>query len=288
MPRLTFHGIVQKDLSAVVSPNDLKRRYLAGLPLPDSITDETLGFFIESATSELENYLSLKFNKTIIQEDKDFDRESWIQWNYIKASYPVVCPISILGWLGKTKQAEYPKTWLSAKKTNDGKFYSRALYMIPSRAAQHSEIVTYTGVYPQANYFGNQNIPHYWSIKYTTGWNKVPSEIVDAIGMIASFKVLQIISDALMIGALTRTVNNLGQQVLSSNGTGFGGLGFGVASKSISIDGLSQSTSSYVNGTTGVWGARLKQYGDMLNPNVTGSLMNRLYDQYAAIVMGVA
>ena len=106
--------------------------------------------------------------------------------------------------------------------------------------------------------------------------------------MLSAVKVLQKISDALMIGAVRRTVDQSGQTVLSGNGSSFGGVGLGISSKSISIDGLSQSTSTYVNGQTGIWGATLKQYADLLNPAQPGSLLSRLSDQYGAIVMGVA
>lgn len=287
MPRITFQVIVGRDFTQVVSVNDLKSRYLSGIPLPDSITEETLSFFLSSATSELENYLQLKINKTIIEEDKDFHRDDWERWNFVKTTYPVVCPISLDGFLGTTKQIAYPSDWISAKRTNDGKWYSRVIYLVPNRNASHSEALIYSGLYPQTHYFGNRMIPHYWSVRYVTGWDTPPPEIIDTIGMLTSMKVLQIISDALMIGGLRRTVDQNGQQILSSNGTSFGGLGFGMSSKSISIDGLSQSYSSYVNGQTGVWGARLKQYSDMLNPASQGSLLNRLYDQYGAITMAV-
>lgn len=287
MPRITFQGIVNRNFNLIVSPYELKSRYLSGIPLPDSITDENLSFFLESAAAELENYLSLKINKTIIIEDKDFYADDWRQWGFIKCTYPCVCAVELQGWLGTVQQISYPHDWLSSRKTNDNRWYSRIIYLVPNRSSSHSEALIYSGTYPQASYFGNSRIPDYWKLKYVTGWDNPPVEIIDTIGMLTSVKVLQIISDALMIGALRRTVNQQGQQVVTQNGTSFGGLGLGMSSKSISIDGLSQSYSSYVNGSTGVWGARLKQYMDMLNPSSPGSLLNRLYDQYAAITMGV-
>ncbi len=287
MPRITFSVVVGRNFNQVLSTQDLKQRYLSGIPLPDSITESTLDFFIDSATNELENFLQLKINKTIIEESKDFHRDDWEKWGFVKCSYPVVCPISLDGFLGSTKQISYPHTWISAKRTNDNKWYSRMIYLVPNRNSSHPEALIYSGLYPQTHYFGNRMIPDYWTVKYVTGWDNPPVEILDTIGMLTSIRILQIISDALMIGQLRRTVDQNGQPTLASNGTMFGGVGFGLSSKSISIDGLSQSYSSYVNGQTGVWGARLKQYADMLNPASPGSLLRRLYDQYGSITMSV-
>ena len=134
----------------------------------------------------------------------------------------------------------------------------------------------------------SRQIPNYWTIEYVTGWDKVPSEILDCIGMLTSLKVLQVISDALMSGGMTQSVNQSGQVILQSNGTNFGGIGLGMSSKSISLDGLSQSVSTYANGTTGIWGARMKQYSEQLNPDKNTSLLGRLKDQYTSVVMSVA
>jgi hypothetical protein len=63
----------------------------------------------------------------------------------------------------------------------------------------------------------------------------------------------------------------------------------GQSSKSISIDGLSQSVSMYVNGTAGIFGARIKQYSDALlgSPGKPG-LLDRLKDYYGAIIWTTA
>lgn len=287
MPSLSFSVIIGINLGVSLTVQDIKNRYLSGIPLPESITEEQLNFFLQSSISDLENFLGVKVFKTIIKEDRDFFMDDWRQWGFIKTTYPVFCPIKLEGYLGNVKQISYPRAWLSSRRTNDNKNYSRLLHIVPTTSSTHSEAFAYSGIVPQTGYFGSKQIPNYWKIEYVTGWNLPPSEILDVIGMLCSVKILQPISDALMLGTVRKVVDQNGNQVLQSNGSNFGGVGFGLSSKSISIDGLSQSYSSYVNGTTGVWGARLKQYGDMLNTKEPSSLLNRLYDMYGAIVMSV-
>lgn len=285
---LTLSTSFTVDLLSVISVHDVKMRYLSGIPIPNSISEETLEFFLSSALSEVETYLGLKLSKQVIEETKDFSNVDWRSWGYLRATYPVVHPIQLEGYLGTTKQITYPSTWLSSKLNNDGKSYSRQINLVPTRNSAHSEALIYSGIMPQQQYFMSTNIPNYWTMKYVTGWDTPPSDILDAVGMLMSIKVLQIISDALQSGAMTQVTNAQGQTVATGNGSAFGGIGFGLTSKSVSIDGLSQSYSSYVNGQTGIWGARLKQYTDIMNPKQPGSLLNRLKDQYGGLEMAVA
>jgi len=287
VPTITLLSLVDKNLSSPFTVQDLKDKYLAGLPIPDSITNDTLQFFVDASITEIESFLGLKISKQIIEESKDFFRDDWVQWGYVGTTYPVICPLSLLGFLGTVQQITYPTNWLSSKKTSDGKWYSRMIHIVPTANSTASEALIYSGIVPQIGYMGSKNIPNYWRIKYTTGWDKPPLDIINAIGMLSASKVLGVISDALMVGQVRQTVNAQGQTVLTNNGGQFQGMGLGIASKSISLDGLSQSTSSYVNGQTSVWGARLKQYADMLDCSKPGTLMSRLYDNYAALTMGV-
>lgn len=288
MPTITIQSSFDTIFNSVLSTKEFKNRYLNGVAIPDSITEETFRFFIDSAISELEMYLGLKINKQVITESKDFRNTDWTHWGYLPCTYPVVYPLELVGFLGTTKQVTYPKDWLSSKSTNDNKNYSRRISLVPARNSAQSEAIIYSGIMPQAHYFQSTSIPDYWEATYITGWDEPPTDILDAIGMIAAIKILQIISDALMSGTVKQSVDANGKSVLQGNSTQFAGLGFGMSSKSISIDGLSQSYSSYINGQTGVWGARMKLYIDTMDPKKPGSHLNRLYDQYGAVVMNVS
>lgn len=286
MSVITLSSTIRIDSQSVITVSDIRTKYLTGLVLPSTIDDSVLQHYIDVAISEVQNFLGLRLKRTIIKEDRSFYREDWINWGYMKTTYPCVAPVSLEGKLGNTKQITYPKAWLSVRQTTDDTNYSRSLSIVPSGSSSAVQIIGMLGTNLGYTINRYSDIPDYWSIEYITGWDNPPLEIINAIGMLVTANVLQIISDAIMSGSARQVIDSNGNAVLVQSGaTGFG---LGLSSKSISIDGLSQSTSTFVNGQTGLFGARLKQLLDNLNPATKGSLMNRLYDQYAAIVMGVA
>ena len=78
------------------------------------------------------------------------------------------------------------------------------------------------------------NIANYWNIEYCTGFNNVPTDILNVIGQFAAIKIFHILGD-LIIGA-------------------------GIASQSLSIDGLSQSIGTTSSATNAGYGARIQGY----------------------------
>lgn len=287
MPTIAFQTVNQLNLNTPLSVADFKQNFLSGIPLPDSITDETLSFFINASLSELESTLHIKLLKQPIKENKTFYRDDWMQWGFVKATYPIHCITRLKGVLGQVTQVDFAKDWLSIRKTNDNKTYGRVIEIVPNSSATHSQLTIYSGVLPNLYYMNSRNIPNYWQLEYVTGWSNPPAELINALGMLASINVLQLISDALMAGTAKMVVDGNGRQVLASNGTMFSGIGLGMSSKSISLDGLSQSVSSFANGQTGIWGARLSQYAAQMDISKPGTLLNRLHDMYGQVVMAV-
>lgn len=277
MPQITFTAKYTRDILSPFSAQDLRDKFLAGIPLEingQRILDSTIDFYIESAVEQVESYLGIKLSRQIITESRDYYIDDWSNWGFIKATYPVVAAISLDGYLGESKQITYPKEWLSVRRTSDNRSFSREFRITPNTASipfsNSQSILVMGSAYPILNWWrSNRNIPNYWQMQYITGFpdDKIPSDILQAIGMIATIPLLGISSDL-----------NMSK----------GGLGLGVASKSISLDGLSQSVSSYSNGQTGIYGARMKQYGDSLF-GIGGKpgLLEILKDSYSAIIWAV-
>lgn len=278
MAKITLTCSSIKDTySSITSIEVLKSKYLYGLPLEKDgkpIPDEVFEHFLNTAVEQIEMLLNLKLRLTIIKEQKDFKYDDWVNWSYMKPTYPVVYPLALDGFLGTTKQAQYPRQWLVSRKTSDDKLYSRIMYMVPAYPASmgNQNSIVISGIIPSLNWFasyrGNGHIPCYWNVEYITGWAKIPLEILDAIYKIATVQLLPIISDNLM----------------GNSGSHGSGVGWGISSKSISIDGLSQSLSSTAP-QSGIFGARLKQLvqdlGDVDGRN-SGELQ-RLVDYYKDI-----
>lgn len=259
MPRLTFNIKYARGSNQLISAADIRKNFLWNINLEkygNSMSDDVLNYHIQAAITQFENFLQLKFTKQVIQEQKDFDADGWKAWGYIKTSYPVVCPVSLFGFLGTVQQVNYPSTWLSTKHTNDGK-YERMMHLVPNTNSTQSELVTYTGILPNINYFASQQIPNYWQVTYITGFDKLPADLFNAIGKLATINILAAASEGMLYAP-------------------------GISSQSISLDGLSQSLNSFANSNAGVFGARIKQYTEELKEEKA-----RLYDQWGAIVWGV-
>lgn len=265
MPTLTFNIKYTVGANQLLSASDIRKNFLWGINLEkygNSMSDDVLDYHIQAAITQFENFLQLKFTKQVIQEQKDFDADAWAAWGYIKTSYPVVCPVSLFGFLGTVQQVNYPDTWLSSKHTNDGK-YERMLHLVPNTNSTQSELVTYTGILPNINYFSSQQIPNYWQVTYVTGFDVLPYDLANAIGKLATINILTAAQDGLLFAP-------------------------GIASTSISLDGLSQNLSSFANASSGVFGPRIKQYAtDLWGDGKVLGEMKRLYDQWAAISWGV-
>ena len=229
-----------KNDDLVISPQELKNRYLFGIPVVDSdgnnMPDEDIKFYIRAAQTEIENFLSIKINKQVYKESRDFNFDDWLSWGYTSTTYMVNKPLSLQGFLNTTLQIDYPPEWLSAKKTSDNILFHRTVNLVPIHGSANSlsNNVVYVGIAPYIGYFGNKQIPNYWEIKYITGWDNTPADIVNIIGKLASINIFHILGDII--------------------------LGAGIASKSISIDGLSQTVTTTQSAENAGYSARIKAY----------------------------
>lgn len=262
MPTLNFSVKYKVNEFKVWTPAEIKQLYLYGINLQKDgkeLPDEVIENYINSSVEMIENYLQIKLKKQVITENKDFIGSDWEAWGIIRLSYPVVCPLGLIGFLGTTKQVTYPSTWLSSKKNSDGKSYSRIINLVPNTNSQSSEMIVFSGIMPNLRSYGDyKSIPNYWQAKYITGFDKVPEDLRNVIGKYTALNVLALAGDFLQ-----RTP--------------------GQSSGSISLDGLSQSTSTFASSTGSIFGARIKQYSDELKDE-----LKRLSDYYTGLPMTTA
>jgi len=208
---------IQSDL--VISVDELKSIYLFGLPLNNtngvSISDDTIAFNIASAQEQMENFLCVKFKKQIYQEKLSFDAADFYNWSYLKATYMIVKPLLLEGYLNTTKQVSYPTDWLSVKQSSDGILFHRNLYIVPAgNSSALTQAQLFTGIIPNLTYLGLARIPNYWDLTYSTGWNKVPKNIIDAVGKLAALSIYRISGDLIVapgIGSFSMSIDGLSQ-----------------------------------------------------------------------------
>ncbi len=271
MPTLTYQSSYGKNNQTVLSVTQLVSEYLQGINFVDRnnqpVPNTTFETHINAAVTYLENFLSIKIKKQVIVEDKSFSRDDWMKWGRVKASYPVVCISSLDGYIGQIRQVQYPKGWLSVKKTNDPIGYHRSVSVIPNQTDYVQNMgVVFSGLYPHLGYLNAQQIPNYWRLTYTTGWDEwdLPEDIKFAIALISSTNLLTFLS------------------------TGMNPF-FGTANQSISIDGLSQSLSSIQNANSLLFSPLIKQNLDMLRgPGGKGGIFDTLRSVYGDFSFAVA
>ena len=239
---LTLNSKYRKNEKLVLSPSELQSIYFYGITIQDKsgkeLDSETYRFFIQSAQEEVEKYLGIKIKKQIITESLDFYNDEFRSFGFIQTTYPVVKPLKLTGFLGQVQQLEYPSQWLSSRKTSDNETYYRRIFIVPTQQATISQTgvsMMYSGVLPSIGMLNWNNIPNYWSATYCTGFDKIPRDIVDVIGKLASVGIFNIAGDLIL-------------------GTA------GIANYSLSIDGLSQSIGTTASAENSGYSARILMY----------------------------
>lgn len=229
----------------IFTSEEFKENYLWGLPLSNPIThakvtDDMLRLKIIAAQEFLEKYLDIKLFKQLMIESQDYHRAEFSSWGFVRTDYQVNECLSLEGRLNEHTQITYPKEWLTTKKSSDKTVRFPHVYIIPN--GMNNSTTKFLAVqYSQYfAFYGADYIPDYWQLKYCTGFDEIPYEIINVIGKIASISILPVLE------------------------MGIGGQGamFGLASQSLSLDGLSQSVSKANGGN--IFSQRLKQYGEEL------------------------
>jgi hypothetical protein len=241
MPTLNLITKYRKNEGLIISPEELQALYFYGVPIKSkdgsSLDPNTIEMYIRSAQSEVEKFFDIKLFPQLITETKDYYRDDYSNnFPFVRTSLPVKQILTLIGRINGIDQIEYPQEWLQARSSSDGTVY-RQFSVVPNGSVVNADAdVIFTGV---SSYYGIRsypNVPNYWFVQYDTGfdYDKVPYDLLNLIGMLAAIPLLAIAGDLI--------------------------LGAGIASQSLSIDGLSQSISSTSSATNAGYGARIVEY----------------------------
>lgn len=257
MPALTLKVKYSKNRKIAFSASQLIESYFFGLPLCSAngrtLSDKVIADKLLIAQKSIENTLSIKLFKEVLTENVDFIREDYQNWGFMKMNYPINDVLSLTGFLGSVQQITYPRDWASIRKPSQQDLLAKTIHIVPvSTNVSFSNSIVIAGIFPMG-LFSNANIPNYWRVEYCTGFDKIPMDIYDAIGKLASIQLLAILGDL--------------------------HLGVGISSTSLSFDGLSQSISSTRNATASLYQARINQYVSELKEEIP-----RLKDYYKGII----
>lgn len=221
----------------IIGVDELKTLYLfgldltddAGTPYPDSIYEHA----IKAATTWLEQKLDIPIRPVAVAENHDFYREDFYKFMALYLDkYPVIEVQDVtLSLPGGAVVRTYDGDWLRVMKE------AGQVHIVPGADSAGIPLIGAAGSWFPMVFSYNDFIPDAFEVRYTAGFEsgQVPASIKDLIGKIASFAPLNIAGD--LLG------------------------GAGIASQSVSIDGLSQNFNTTSSATNAGYGARILQYG---------------------------
>lgn len=224
----------------------------AGNPFPPGIYEH----YIRSAANSLEHRLDIPIRKIDIElEMHDYFREDYGNYLWMELDHHPVIEIDNVELVlpGEAVVQVFEREWIHIDRLTG------QLQLVPGTGTAGTILLGASGAWLPLIYGNNRYIPNVFRVQYKAGFGKptpgafertpgltgpvsVPhprldrdQEVIkDLLGKIASFGPLNIAGD-LIVGA-------------------------GIAAKSISIDGLSQSISTTSSATNAGYGARLVQY----------------------------
>lgn len=210
------------------SASEFKENWLYGIPLcsasGETLSDKVINQRILAIQDYVENALSLKiFAQKIVDENQDFNLEQFVQWGFIQTDWSINHVESLTGNYNQQQVLVYPQEWLSVRGSNDQNAFNN-LYIVPN--GQNDVALNYLyASWSTIVLQGVKRIPNFWKVTYCTGFDPVPPDLIRLIGLYTSIDILTLIEQVIQ----GRTL-------------------FGLASSSINLDGLSQSTSKMNGG----------------------------------------
>lgn len=225
----------------LLSVEELKTNYLFGLDLTDDsgtpMPDSLFEHYIRTAISKLEHKLDMPLvPKVFTLEEYDFFKEDYDKYIWFEVdNFPIISIEDIrLVLPGEEVVQIFESDWFHS--------FDEAgqVQLVPGVGTSGSILLGASGAWLPFIYGNNRFIPRTFRISYTAGFlkGKLPPIFKDVIAKMAAFGPLNIAGD--LLG------------------------GAGIASQSLSIDGLSQSFNTTSSATNAGYGARLIQYGKEL------------------------
>lgn len=225
-----------KRTEAILSPEDVKTRYLFGIDLTDENGNElpnaTIQHAINSAISYLEHKLNIIIQKTKFKERYDYRQIDYTDFSFLQLKNRPVA--SLEAWRAKfptnRELVEYPKEWFVVEKE------AGQIQLSPVEGTFSGLIVTQGGSYVPLIYGTKSQWPHLFEVEYTAGFDDdcIPVIINEMIGMQAAIRLFEILGDI--------------------------AIGSGIASETVGLDGANVSRNTTASATFSAFSARTESY----------------------------
>lgn len=253
----------------VISIHDLKTFYLFGLdltndqgvPFPDSL----YAHFIKGAVSWLEHKLDIPIRRTVVDDEwHDYQKEDYKKYIWFETDlYPVISVESIKMVLpGNQVVQTFDKSWIHMARE------SGQIQIVPGAGGGGTLLLGIGAAWLPLVYGGQRAIPDVFRIAYTAGFGQPPPNSFNpAFGAnppSVSKPDPQLDKQAHIIKELVGKIAAFGPLNIAGDLIG----GAGIASQSLSIDGLSQSVNTTSSPSFAGYGARLIQYRQEIKDQV--------------------
>lgn len=238
----------------------VKEKFLFGVNLQDDngneMSDALVNFYIRSAQQYVARELDvLLFETEIVEEAHDYMLRDYDSFSFIQLFRRPVQSVSkvILEFPFSSNRIEFHEDWFRVDSI------SGQLNLLPTMGSLTSVFISGGGAFLPWLSSTRDYLPCTFRVSYKAGFGKdeVPEDFLEVMGMRAAMGPLNIAGD-LIAGA-------------------------GIANKSISLDGLSQSIGTTSSATNAGYGARIIQYHKEIE-----SFLSRLRPYYAGLRMAVA
>ena len=199
-----------------------------GNELEESVIED----WIVRATAWLETELHICILPTEIEETHDYYLNDYTQFCYVQLyQYPVISVSSFKASYAGQDIMTFPQNWIRVYKSTG------QLQLVPTTGNLAQVLLGQgSGVLLPLLTTRLASMPHLFDVVYTAGFEegKIPADICDLIAMKTCIGILNILGDIL--------------------------LGAGIASQSVSIDGLSESIGTTQSAENSAYSARIRQF----------------------------
>jgi hypothetical protein len=242
----------------LISVQQLKERYLFGIPLTDmqgnTIPDSTIQHQINAALSSVEHTLDLIIIPTTFTERYDYRASDYTHFNFLQLKKRPIQEVTIIKakFPNNRDLVTYPKEWYVVEHE------AAQIQLSPVEGTFSGLIVTQGGSYVPLIYGVNAYWPHLFEITYKAGFcdEKIPIMLNEIIGLQAALKVFEILADVVH--------------------------GPGISSENVGLDGASVSKGLNVSSIYSVYSARIESYKKTIKEQL--EIAKKYYNAIPSIV----
>jgi hypothetical protein len=182
---------------AIVTPAQLKTRYLWGVDLKDKqgneIPDEVLQYQINAAISYIEHKLDIIIFPTKIVDSHDYRSLDYQHFNFIQLKKrPVIEVQKIRATFPNNRElVDYPKEWFVVEKE------AAQVQLAPVEGTFNGLVITNGGSYIPLIFGSKDYWPHMFEVTYEAGFcpDKIPYILNEMIGLQAAISAFTILRD---------------------------------------------------------------------------------------------